>query len=124
MKNITISLIFATTLLFPGYAFAQILDAPCAEVAAEICDTQIDPGENGSGLFGQDAAIGQVIQLLAMAAAVVGVVMMIIGGFKFIVSGGDASKTSSARNTILYAAIGLVIAATAQLIVVFVVNKF
>ncbi|MBX4197632.1 hypothetical protein KW801_03715 [Candidatus Saccharibacteria bacterium] len=48
--------------------------------------------------------------------------MIIVGGFRYITSGGNPESTKSARNTILYAIIGLVVVALAQLIARFVLN--
>jgi hypothetical protein len=48
---------------------------------------------------------------------------MIYGGFKYITSGGDSGNVTAAKNTIMYALIGLVVVALAQLIVRFVLGK-
>jgi len=48
--------------------------------------------------------------------------MIIFGGFKYITSGGDAGGVTGAKNTILYAIVGLVIVALAQVIVRFVIG--
>jgi hypothetical protein len=50
--------------------------------------------------------------------------MIIIGGFRYVVSGGDSAGVEGAKNTILYAVIGLVVALLAQAIVVFVISRF
>ena len=49
--------------------------------------------------------------------------LIIYGGFKYISSGGDSGKVTEAKNTIIYAVIGLVVVALAQFIVQFVLNK-
>jgi hypothetical protein len=49
--------------------------------------------------------------------------MIIIGGLKYITSGGDSSNVTGAKNTILYAVVGLVVVAMAQFIVRFVLTK-
>jgi hypothetical protein len=53
----------------------------------------------------------------------VAVIMIIVGGLKYITSGGDSNNVSSAKSTIIYAIIGLVVVALAQFIVQFVLNK-
>lgn len=106
-------------------AYAQILNDPCNNTVRgrpEICDSA-DPGTNASGLLGQDSAVGAAIHILSLAAGIIGVIMLIIGGLKYVTSGGDSSKTSSARNTILYAIVGLVVASVAQLIIIFILDK-
>ncbi len=49
--------------------------------------------------------------------------MIVYGGFRYVTSGGDSSKVGDAKKTILYALIGLVIVALAQVIVKFVLSK-
>lgn len=68
--------------------------------------------------------ISGVINILLLAAAVVSVIMIIIGGFKYTTSNGDANKVASAKNTIMYAIIGLLVAVFAYSIVSFVERHF
>jgi heme/copper-type cytochrome/quinol oxidase subunit 2 len=67
--------------------------------------------------------IASVINILSIIVGVATVIMIIIGGFRYVVSGGDSNSISSAKNTILYAIVGLVIVVFAQGIVRFVLNK-
>ena len=52
---------------------------------------------------------------------VVAVVVIVIGGVQYMISSGDPGKTKKAKDTILYAAIGLIIVALAAVIVNFVI---
>ncbi len=70
-----------------------------------------------------NSLITDIINVLSVIIGIIAVIMIIIGGFKFITSGGDAGKVTSARQTIIYALIGLVIVALAQFIVQFVLSK-
>lgn len=67
--------------------------------------------------------IATIINIFSVIVGVVAVIMMIYGGFKYITSGGDSGNITTAKNTILYAIIGLVIVAVAQLIVRFVLAR-
>jgi hypothetical protein len=67
--------------------------------------------------------IRTVINILSIIVGVVAVIMIIIGGFRYITSGGKQESVTGAKNTILYAVIGLVIVALAQIIVRFVLTK-
>ena len=58
-----------------------------------------------------------VINILSVIVGVVAVIMIIVGGFRYITSGGDSGKVGSAKNTIIYAIIGLILVALAQIIV-------
>lgn len=64
-----------------------------------------------------------IINLFSLVVGIVSVLMIIYGGLKYITSGGDSSNVGSAKNTILYAIIGIVIVALAQFIVRFVLTK-
>ena len=64
-----------------------------------------------------------IINILSLIVGAVAVIMLIIGGFRYVASGGKQESVSGAKNTILYALIGLVIVALAQLVVHFVLNK-
>jgi hypothetical protein len=67
--------------------------------------------------------ITTVINLFSLVVGVVAVIMIIIGGLKYITSGGDSGNITGAKNTILYAVIGLVVVALAQFIVKFVLGR-
>lgn len=67
--------------------------------------------------------IALVINIFSIVVGVVSVIMIIIGGLKYITSGGESGNVSGAKNTILYAIIGLVIVALAQVIVNFVLSR-
>lgn len=67
--------------------------------------------------------ISTVINLLSIIVAIAAVIMIIISGLRFITSNGDSSSVSSAKNGIIYALIGLVVVALAQVIVKFVLQK-
>lgn len=63
------------------------------------------------------------VNIISLVVGIVAVIMIIVGGFKYITSSGDSGKVGSAKNTILYAIIGLVVVALAQVIVKFVLSK-
>lgn len=66
--------------------------------------------------------IGTIVNILLYILGAVAVIMMIIGGFMYAVSGGDLSAVTKAKNTILYAVVGLVVAVMAYAIVHFVIG--
>lgn len=67
--------------------------------------------------------VTQIINIFSVVVGIVAVIMIIIGGFRYITSGGDSGNVTGAKNTILYAIIGLVIVALAQFIVKFILSK-
>ena len=73
-------------------------------------------------LFGNTGVFKQVTNTILYIVGNVAVIMLIIGGIKYVVSGGDSKKVTDAKNTVLYAIIGLVIAFLAFAIVNFVIS--
>ncbi len=74
-----------------------------------------------SELFGDTGVFRQVANVILYIVGIIAVIMLIIGGIKYVVSGGDAKKVTDAKNTVLYAIIGLVICFLAFAIVNFVI---
>ena len=74
-------------------------------------------------LFGDGGVFKQVTNIVLYIVGVIAVIMLIIGGIKYVVSGGDAKKVTDAKNTVLYAIIGLIIAFLAFAIVNFVITS-
>ena len=71
----------------------------------------------------QEGILVKATKLLTLAVGIIAVIAIIFGGFQYSLSAGDPNKTSQSKNTIIYAVVGLVVAAVARGIVVFVINK-
>ncbi|MBX4199833.1 pilin [Candidatus Saccharibacteria bacterium] len=67
--------------------------------------------------------IRKVINILSVLVGAIAVIMIIIGGFRYVTSGGNDSSVAAARKTIMYALIGLLIVAFAQVVVHFILNN-
>jgi hypothetical protein len=68
----------------------------------------------GSGmpatLFGDGGVITTITNTLLFVVGALAVIMIIVGGIRYATSGGNASNVTAAKNTILYAIVGLIIA--------------
>ena len=64
-----------------------------------------------------------LVNVFSIIVGVVAVVMVIYGGFRYITSGGDSGRVGNAKNSLIYAIVGLVIVALAQVIVHFVLGQ-
>jgi hypothetical protein len=73
----------------------------------------------GSSVAGIFAGVSNALIFLVGA---VSVIMIIVGGLRYVLSNGDAKQTESAKNTILYAVIGVIVAVAAYAIVSFTVS--
>lgn len=64
-----------------------------------------------------------IVNILLFIIGAVAVIMIIVGAFRFVTSAGNSSSVTAAKNTILYAVVGLVVAILAFAIVNFVVGS-
>jgi hypothetical protein len=67
--------------------------------------------------------ITDIVNIFSAVVGVISVIMIIVGGFQYITSGGDTGKVGTAKTTIIYAIVGLVVVAFSQFLVQFVLNK-
>ncbi len=65
----------------------------------------------------------RALELLSLIAGFIVVVMVILSGIKFVTANGDSQQITSARQSLIYALIGIVIVAFAQVLVHFVIGK-
>ena len=68
--------------------------------------------------------IKTIVEVLLTAVGAISIIMIVIGGIMFALSSGDAQKAAKARNTVLYAVVGLAVSLFASAIVNFVFNRF
>jgi hypothetical protein len=106
-------------------ASAQIgKDAICKGVGFASQGSSSDCTNTSNGGTGTvEDTIHSVVNILSFVVGVISVIMVVIGGLRYALSGGDPGNVEAAKNTILYAVVGLVIVIFAQIIVNFVVFK-
>jgi hypothetical protein len=75
-------------------------------------------------LFGATGIFTTITSVLLFVVGAISVIMIVIGGLRYVVSGGNSSAISAAKNTILYAVIGLIVAILAYAIIHFVLISF
>lgn len=116
-------------------AYAQATPNPVSDPCEEadnsaFCSDSLtnprggDPVDNTSSpILGPSSIFYKIIQTVTLLTGAISIIMIMVGGFRYIVSGGDASATKAAKDTILYAVIGLAIAIFAQTIITFVLSN-
>ena len=75
-------------------------------------------------LFGDTGIFQTITNVLLFVLGAVSVIMIIIGGLRYVVSGGNATYVTAAKNTILYAIVGIIVALLAYAIINFVIGSF
>ncbi len=114
---ITLALSMFGSALLPALAYADAKSDVCEGVS--LTGTGCTDGGGPS----VDSTVKLVINVLSLIVGIAAVIMIIIGGLKYVISQGEGSNTASAKNTILYAIVGLVVVVVAQVIVKFVLSR-
>ena len=99
-------------------AVAPAVSAMTLQEGAEAARCDQCPAD----LFGNTGVFKQITNTLLYIVGIIAVFMLILGGIRYVISGGDAKKVTDAKNTVLYAIIGLIIAFLAYAIVNFVIT--
>ena len=120
MKRI-VKLLLPTLLIVAGFALLVVAPEVSALTLREGAEAARCDG-CPADLFGDTGVFKQVTNTILYIVGIIAVIMLIIGGIKYVISGGDSKKVTDAKNTVLYAIIGLVIAFLAFAIVNFVIS--
>lgn len=79
--------------------------------------------ESGAPSAVGEPQIAGILGTVYMIAAIVAVVAIIIGGIRYVGSNGDSSQIQAAKNTIMYAVVGLIVVILAAIITRFVIDN-
>jgi len=124
MKRLVVTLAALCYLLLPATALAyNPLSEACGTDNGAASQTAACTAGTDNPIVGPNGVLKKVSLILAFVSGVVAVIMVLFSGFNYVTSGGDAKKAASARSAIVGAAVGLVIIAASESIVIFVVSK-
>lgn len=85
--------------------------------ATSACGSSCNTSTSVNSLF------SSVTNILIFLVGSISVIMIIVGGLRYVTSGGDSKAVSAAKDTILYSIVGIVVSAAAYAIVTFVATK-
>ena len=125
--SIITSIIALFTVLFmPVYAGAQPFDPleqACKKTGTDSADVCDNPIAGEDPLLSRDGVLTQAVNILSLVTAVIAVIVIVVSGIRLITSSGDANAISTARNTIIYAGVGIIVVVMAQTIVRFIAGS-
>lgn len=105
-----------TTLAVTGSTAIAQRSAETGLNTAVSADNQTDP------IFGDGSVFQTVTNVLLFLVGAISVIMLIVGGIRYILSSGDQQRVTDAKNTIMYAIIGIIVAVLAWAIVNFILG--
>ena len=123
-KNMKKAALLIGILMVPVLAIGASVISPESALALTLGDGLNATG-GASGLAGDtdgNSVVTLIVNIMLWLIGILAVIMLIFGGIKYATSAGDTTKVTSAKNTIMYAVIGLVIAVFSWAIVSWVTN--
>lgn len=134
IQNIKAKLLLIIASLFVAFPIAAPVGIAVAQdTQQQVCHGVDDlsitggPGKKPCDFSGADNKVDkivkQIINILSVIIGVIAVIMIVVAGFRYITSGGSSERVAGAKNTLIYALVGLVIVALAQVIAKFVLNR-
>lgn len=118
--NFVIASLLSVTALTGVIATSQVVSAAEPRATANCEQTPqlslqdgtkcADPGTTAENLTGPGGVFQTVANILLFLVGAVAVIMLIIGGLRYVTSNGQSDAVSGAKNTIMYAIIGIVVA--------------
>jgi cytochrome bd-type quinol oxidase subunit 2 len=130
LKRVTIALLLSIGLAVPLFnapasadLFSGAKGEACAAVDASDSAGKCDQNKLDQGQTSLSKTLITLLNLLTIVVGLLSVIMIVISGIRFVSSNGDPNHVTSARNTFIYALIGLVVVAFAQIIVKLVLGR-
>lgn len=112
--GIVLGVVFCALISSPLYAF-NLSMSDGADSARGV--------DQATTLFGSAGVFTTVTNIMLFLVGAISVIMVVIGGLRYVISGGNSTNITTAKNTILYAVIGLVISLLAYALVNFVIGS-
>lgn len=130
LSSISIVLFFAMSAVFVLQS-APVNAQASSVVEDQLCRSDLEGGQldptscdnNRPGFFDGGGLFEDILNILTYVVGAVAVIMIVVSGLMYVLSAGDSNNVSRAKNTLLYAVVGLVIAMLAQGIVAFVLTE-
>lgn len=117
MKKIGFTIAFVGLLGVSSLAAASLLTSDASAQVSSGINAATTSEMQGKSV---NSTVGSIVNILLWVVGILSVTMIVWSGFKYITSAGDTSKLASAKSTLIYAVVGLIIAILAYAIVTFV----
>lgn len=89
-----------------------------------VCeDSNVAQSPGSNAIYGRDGVLTKAANIVSIVVGIASVIMIVVGGFKYVTSGGDSGQATSARRTVMFAVVGVLVALFAQAIILFVFDR-
>ena len=119
------------TATIAGVLLAALLALNTGTTTYAIFDLSMMDGANSArgidqatDLFGASGIFTTISNVMLFIVGAISVIMIVIGGLRYVISGGNTANVTAAKNTILYAIVGLIVSMLAYAVINFVISSF
>lgn len=126
MKNIITRTLMSLALVASVLSVPLVATSPVAAIdgtAQQACEGVRAAGGGNCGGNRFEDFMKSIVNILLFIIGTISVIMIIVGGLRYVLSGGDAGSIKAGKDTVIYAIIGLVVAIMAYAIVNFVISS-
>jgi len=120
LPTLLLLFVFGTQALVPATTFA--CGSATGSSSAQVINGVDQTGTDCSG-SGVTSAISAAVTILSVVIGAAAIIMILISGFRYMTSGGDSTKVAAAKSALIYALVGIAVAALAQFLVHFVLYQ-
>jgi hypothetical protein len=124
IRSLAVHTSFITILAFMAINILLVAPSYAADLSIQGGANSAKGADQVTNLFGSSGIFSTITNTLLFILGAISVIMIIIGGLRYVISGGDSSAVSAAKNTILYAIVGVIVAILAYAIINFVIGSF
>lgn len=119
IKTVILSLALMCGLV--GVSALPAQAALCTGSPKDCINSGVNKVDNGAKASDLTDTVKNIVNIILYLIGAIAVIMIIIAGFRYVVSGGEQKSVQAAKDTILYSVIGIVVAFMAYAIVNFVI---
>ncbi len=130
IKKTALTLAISLGLMVPMFTatasaslFSGAKGEACVAVEADNGSGHCDQSKLKEGENSLTKTLTTLLNLLTMIVGILTVVMLMISGIRFVTANGDSNSITSAKNTLIYALVGLIIVGFAQAIVKLILER-
>jgi hypothetical protein len=104
---------------------ANVLDQACnsGATASTSCKDRSTQTTQNNSIYGPNGILTKAARIVALLVGIASVIMIIIGGLRYVMASGDPNSINGAKNSIIYAIVGLIVALVATGIIQFVLDR-
>lgn len=111
------------TISHANAAQVDVFEKVCSSGSGATVCKEKESAKHDNPIYGPNGILTKIISLLSIVVGIAAIIGIMYAGLRFITSGSNPQQVTAAREAVIYSVVALLVAATAQLLVRFLVGK-